>query len=107
MTTNTMLNGEIERCKGLVKIENLAAAQYRNGNFVEAVELLRKALSIRQQSTADNGGLDVLNNMNNLAAALGRLKLYDEAEGNFRAVLSGRELKLGKNHMDTLVTANY
>ena len=93
--------------EGLLKIDNLAAAQYRNGNMKEAVELLRKALSIRELGAVDKNGIDILNNKNNLASALGRLKQYSEAEELFRAVLSAREAKLGSNHMDTLVTANY
>lgn len=93
--------------EGLLKIDNLAAAQYRNGNIKGSVELLRKALFIREQSSIDKNGVEILNNMNNLASALGRLKLYGEAEENFRAVLLAREMKLGKDHMDTLVTVNY
>ena len=78
MISSTTMKAEKERNEGLLKIDNLAAAQYRNGNVAEAVELLRKSLSIREHSADDKSGLDVLNNRNNLAAALGRLKLFDK-----------------------------
>jgi len=68
--------------------------------------LLRRALSIREEFMAGDD-IDLLNNVNNLAASLGRLKKFDEAETLFRRVLKGREDKLGADHMDTLVTANH
>lgn len=92
----------------LLKIDALAASQYRNGNFVEAVGLLRKALSIRDQTGHSLGNeTDTLNNMNNLAVALSRISKFDEAEEKLRHVLSARESSLGWNHIDTLMTANY
>ena len=92
----------------LSKIDALAASQYRNGNFVEAVGLLRKALSIRVQTGHSLGNeTDALNNMNNLALALSRIRKFDEAEEKLRHVLSARESSLGWNHIDTLMTANY
>lgn len=107
MTSNPVPLQKVETNEGLLKIDNLAAAQYRNGNMKGAVELLRKALSIREQCAIDKNGIDILNNKNNLASALGRLKQYSEAEELFRTVLSTRQAKLGNDHMDTLVTANY
>ena len=107
MTSNPVPLQKVETNEGLLKIDNLAAAQYRNGNMKGAVELLRKALSIREQCAIDKNGIDILNNKNNLASALGRLKQYSEAEEIFRTVLSTRQAKLGNDHMDTLVTANY
>ena len=91
----------------LTKIENLAAAHYRNGNFLEAIDLLRKALLLRENSSADKDNFDTLNVMSNLAAALGRVKSFDEAEMKFRYVLAARESKLGNDHIETLITANY
>ena len=92
----------------LSKIDALAASQYRNGNFVEAVDLLRKALSIRDQTGHSLGKeTEILNNMNNLAVALSRIRKFDEAEEKLRHVLSARESSLGCNHIDTLMTANY
>ena len=90
-----------------MKLDNLAAAQYRAGHFKEAVDLLRRALSIREKGTSEKHRADALNNMNNLAAALGRLRKFDEAEAMFRIVLAERESALGCEHMDSLVTANY
>ena len=91
----------------LTKIENLAAAHYRNGNFLEAIDLLRKALLLRENSSADKDNFDTINVMSNLAAALGRVKSFDEAEMKFRYVLAARESKLGNDHIETLITANY
>lgn len=91
----------------LTKIENLAAAQYRNGNFLEAIDLLRKALLLRENSSAEKDDLDTLSVMSNLAAALGRAKSFNESEMKFRYVLAARESKLGNDHVETLITANY
>jgi tetratricopeptide (TPR) repeat protein len=107
MTSTPPLKVADEQKEILSKIENLAAAQYRNGKFLEAVELLRKALSIREQSSVDKDSVDSLSTMNNLAASLGRLKQFDEAEHIFRHVLVSRESSLGPNHIETLMTANY
>jgi tetratricopeptide (TPR) repeat protein len=107
MTSTPPLKVADDQKEILSKIENLAAAQYRNGKFLEAAELLRKALSIREQSTVDKDSVDSLSTMNNLAASLGRLKQFDEAELLFRHVLVARESSLGPNHIETLMTANY
>ena len=95
-----------EQLENLIKIDNLASAQYRSGNFKDAADLLRRALTIREEFMAADD-IDLLNNVNNLAASLGRLRKFDDAEVFFRRVLLGREEKLGKDHMDTLVTANH
>ena len=95
-----------EQLENLIKIDNLASAQYRSGNFKEAADLLRRALTIREEFMKPDD-IDLLNNVNNLAASLGRLRKFDDAEVFFRRVLLGREEKLGKDHMDTLVTANH
>lgn len=102
----TPSTAEKDRVENLVKIDNLAASQYRTGNFKEAAELLRRALTIREEFLAPDN-IDLLNNVNNLAASLGRLKKFDEAGELFRRVLQGREESLGSEHMDTLVTANH
>lgn len=107
MTTTPPVKAAEDQKEILSKIESLAAAQYRNGKFLEAVELLRKALSIREQSSVDKDSVDSLSTMNNLAASLGRLKSFDEAENLFRYVLVSRESSLGPNHIETLMTANY
>jgi Flp pilus assembly protein TadD len=56
----------------LAKIENLAASKYMNGNFTEAVELLRKALRIREETSAFDMEKDEkrLRNMKNLAGEM-------------------------------------
>ena len=95
-----------EQLENLIKIDSLASAQYRSGNFKEAADLLRRALTIREEFMAADD-IDLLNNVNNLAASLGRLRKFDDAEVFFRRVLLGREKKLGNDHMDTLVTANH
>lgn len=97
---------ERDRVENLLKIDNLAASQYRTGNFKEAAELLRRALTIREEFLGPDD-IDLLNNVNNLAASLGRLKKFQEAGDFFRRVLHGREESLGSEHMDTLVTANH
>ena len=107
MTTTPPLMVIDDQKEMLSKIESLAAAQYRNGKFLEAVDLLRKALSIREQSSVDKDSADTLSIMNNLAASLGRLKMFDEAERLFRHVLVSRESSLGPNHIETLMTANH
>jgi tetratricopeptide (TPR) repeat protein len=89
-----------------MKIDSLAASKYRQGNYKEAAELLRRALSIREEFLGPDD-IDLLNNVNNLSSALGRLKRYDEAEALFRRVLKGREDKLGMDHIDTLATVNH
>ena len=92
----------------LSKIDALAASQYRNGHFLEAVDLLRKALSIRNQTGQSLGNeTDILNNISSLAIALCRSKKFDEAEEKLCHVLSARETSLGCNHIDTLMAANY
>ena len=106
MTTSPPSKMADEPREILSKIESLAAAQYRNGKFLEAVELLRKALTIREQSSPDKDSADSLSTMSNLAAALGRLKLFDEAQLLFRHILLCRESSLGRDHIETLMTAN-
>jgi Flp pilus assembly protein TadD len=56
----------------LATIENLAASKYMNGNFTEAVELLRKALRIREETSAFEIEKDEkrLRNMTNLAGEM-------------------------------------
>jgi len=90
----------------LVKLDNLASAQYRLGKYTEAEDLLRKAYLKRKDLLGENHA-DTLLNLNNLAAALGRLGRFKEAEDNFRQALQGREELKGTTHADTLTTVNH
>eukprot|EP00596_Hydrurales_sp_CCMP1899_P008885 CAMPEP_0119033510 /NCGR_PEP_ID=MMETSP1177-20130426/553_1 /TAXON_ID=2985 /ORGANISM="Ochromonas sp, Strain CCMP1899" /LENGTH=344 /DNA_ID=CAMNT_0006990299 /DNA_START=50 /DNA_END=1081 /DNA_ORIENTATION=- len=93
----------------LATIENLAASKYMNGNFTEAVELLRKALRIREETSAFEIEKDEkrLRNMTNLAASLGHLKKFEEAKKIFKTVLEIREKQFGSDDLEVLTTTNY
>jgi len=90
----------------LLKLDNLASAQYRLGKYPEAEDLLRKAHEKRKETLGENHA-DTLLNLNNLAAALGRLGRFKEAEECFRVALRGRETSKGLTHADTLTTVNH
>lgn len=53
----------------VAKIENLAASKYRNGNYSETVELLRRALRMREETAGHEIEKDeeTLKSMTNLA----------------------------------------
>jgi tetratricopeptide (TPR) repeat protein len=84
----------------------LAASQYRNGNYIEAEALLRKALSIREREVGSSHA-STLSTKSHLGATLGRLRRLDEAEAIFREVLSKREEVLGLDNKETLMSANH
>jgi tetratricopeptide (TPR) repeat protein len=92
--------------KYLVNLDNLASAQYRNGKYAEAEDLLRKAY-VKRKAVLSETHVDTLLNLNNLAASLGRLGRLKEAEECFRGALEGRESLKGKTHADTLTTVNH
>lgn len=53
----------------VAKIENLAASKYKNGNYSETVELLRRALRMREETAGHEIEKDeeTLKSMTNLA----------------------------------------
>lgn len=53
----------------VAKIENLAASKYRNGNYSETVELLKRAIRMREETGSHEIEKDegTLKSMTNLA----------------------------------------
>ena len=65
---------------------------YRQGDYADAVRPLREALKLRREALAATHR-DVLLNLANLGAALGRLGYLDEAKTAFEECLETWELK--------------
>lgn len=90
----------------LDKLSGLASNLYNQGKYIEAEDILRKCLAMKEEVSGTTN-VDTLSIMNNLAATLGRLCKLAEAEELFLKTLRLRQEALGYNHVDTLTTVNH
>lgn len=101
-------------------LENLAIISRRQGNYKIAEQLFKRALAQKQESltsvsidtipgkhlsngqSPSSGRVDILRTIQMLANVYSDQGRYDEAEDLFEQALTGMEVNMGPNHLETL-----
>lgn len=99
-------SADLEINERIAALDQQAVAHYSRGHFGKCVEVLRVAYQLRK-GILGKEHVDTLLNLNNLAAALGRHGMLQEAEEAFRDALLGRIKVKGAGDAECLTTMNH